>query len=162
MSTPLESRTDLLAALRRDRDRSIALLSRLSQEDLQRPFTPEGWSVKDFLAHMAHWKNATHAAIVAYVHDQPLPPTLPSGDAGNAEQYKIEAARSLQDILAYWESAHTHLQHIVQDELDDTRLAEEVPAPWSETAAYPICVLIAEMYEHDAEHFDLIEQHFPA
>ena len=157
MSTPLPTQESLLESLKRDSDRFNILASRLSEKQQLAPISPEGWSVKDFLAHMAHWKAVTHALLVAYTHDQPLPDVTPSGDEANAEMYKQDSTRSLQDVHAYWKDFHTHLLHLVIDELDDKRLAETVRPPWGGDEE-AICVIVAEIIEHDREHFLLIER----
>ncbi|HZR41749.1 MAG TPA: DinB family protein [Ktedonobacteraceae bacterium] len=160
MATSLPTRDMLLVSLRADQDRFNALVGLLSDADQEKAFTPEGWSVKDFLSHMTHWKRATHALLVAYFHDQPLPAAIPEGDEVNAQQRQQDAARPLADVQAAWEEVHERLQRLVRDEADDTRLADEVRLPWSDTEERPICLLIRSMCNHDAEHFTLIEHHF--
>jgi len=157
MATPLPTQESLLESLQRDSDRFDILASRLSEEQQLAPISPEGWSVKDFLAHMAHWKAMMHALLVAYTHDQPLPDVTPSGDEVNAEMRQQDAARSLQDVHTYWKDFHTHLLHLMVDELDDKRLAEKVRPPWGGDEE-AICVIVAEIIEHDREHFLLIER----
>lgn len=159
MATTHPTQQQLLDMLQRDHARFTRLIQRLNEEEQQTPFTPEGWSVRDFLAHMAHWKDATHRLMVAYTHDQPLPPATPSGDAANAEDREMNTARSLPQIRNDWETEHTRLQHLVVDELDDTRLQERVRVPWGEREAR-ICTIIAQICEHDNEHFDLIDQYY--
>ena len=161
MSTPLPTQTSLLESLKHDEDRFNLLVSRLSEEQQLQPVTAEGWSVKDFLAHMAHWKAATHAILVAYTHDQPLPDVTPSGDEANAEMRQQDASRSLQEVQDYWMASHKHFVHLVADELDDTRLSEKVRAPWGDDEEM-MCVMLAEICEHDREHFLLIERHVEA
>lgn len=73
MTASPHTRATLLALLQQDHDRFTALTSRLSADEQQRPVTPEGWSAKDFLAHMTFWKQKTHALVVAYLHDQVEP-----------------------------------------------------------------------------------------
>ena len=161
MTSAQHTQSDILAILQRDHERFTALINQLSEEELQKPFTPEGWAIKDFLDHMTHWKKAAHALVVAFLHDQPLPPVVSSGDAENEEQRRRCAAVSVQDILADWKETHTHLRHTVIDELDEQRLLmEKIRVPWDKEVTEPIGTLIADMCEHDAEHFDLIEQHF--
>ncbi len=158
MPTPLPTQSSLLESLKRDQERFNILVNRLSEEQQLQPITPEGWSVKDFLAHMAHWKATTHALLVAYTHDQPLPPVTLSGDEINAEMRQQDASRTLQDVHNYWAEKHSYLLHIITNELDDTRLSEEIRPPWG-GEEQPICVIIAEICEHDREHFLLIERH---
>ena len=136
------------------------LLHHLTDEDQQTAFTPEEWSVKDFLAHMSHWKAATHKLIVAYTRDQPLPPQTLSGDHANAEARELDKSLSLPQVRNYWEEMHLMITHLISDELDDKKLLEEVPPPWDQSTSEPISAIVASTCEHDNEHFELIEQYF--
>ncbi|MDQ2716526.1 MAG: DinB family protein [Chloroflexota bacterium] len=150
----------LLDALQDDYGRFQRLINHLTEEQQQEAITPEGWSFKDFLAHMSHWKAATHKLIVAYTHDQPLPPITPSGDEANAEARDMDRELSLPQVRNYWEETHMHLTHVVADELDDEHIKEKVRPPWDADSTEQLGSLVAEMCEHDAEHFELIEQYF--
>lgn len=150
----------LAESLRQDQKHFDLVTQTLSETDQITPFTQEGWSVKDFLAHMAHWKQAAHAFLVAFVHDQPLPPFVESSDRANARQQQIYASLSLQEAQSFWQETHTHMLHLVVDELDENRLTEEVHVPWDEEGTEQACGLVAEMCGHDVEHFELIEGHF--
>ncbi len=160
MATQLPTQQGLLDSLQDDHACFQKLINHLNDEEQQTAITPEGWSVKDFLSHMSHWKAATHKVIVAYTHDQPPPPVTPSGDEANAEARKMDQALSLPEVRNYWEETHMHLTHLVSDELDDKKLQEEVCPPWDEDTTEPLCTMVASMCEHDAEHFELIEQYF--
>lgn len=160
MATPLSTQQGLLDSLQDDRARFQKLITRLNDEEQQTAITPEGWSVKDFLAHMSHWKAATQKVIVAYTRDQPLPPVMPSGDEANAEAREMDKELSLPQVRNYWEETHMHFIHLVADELDDKKLQEEVRSPWDEHTSEPLCTMVASICEHDAEHFELIEQYF--
>ena len=146
--------------LQEDYARYQKIILHLNDEEQQTAFTPEGWSVKDFLSHMSHWAAATHKVLVAYVHDQPLPPAIPSGNKANAIARETYKELSLPQVRNYWEETHMHLTHLVADELDDKKSQEETRPPWSENTTEPLCTQIASVCEHDAEHFELIEQYF--
>jgi len=60
-------------------------------------------------------------------------------------------------LFENWKEYHTHFVHLVADELDDKRLTETVRPPWGGDE-HEICVVIAEIIEHDREHFLLIER----
>ena len=109
---------------------------------------------------MSHWKAATQKLIVAYTHDQPLPPAMPFGDQANMEAREIDKALSLPQVRNYWEETNMHLIHLIADVLDDEKLKEKVRPPWDDDPPMPICTIIAYICEHDAEHFELIEQYF--
>ncbi len=160
LATPLLTQQGLLDSLQDDHARFQRLIPHLSDEEQQIAITPEGWSVKDFLSHMSHWKAATRMLIVAYMHDQPLPPVTPSGDEANAEAREMDKALSLPAVRNYWEETHMHLTRLVADELDDKKLQEEVRLPWDEHATDSLCSIVASTCEHDEEHFALIEQYF--
>jgi hypothetical protein len=159
LATQFPTQQSLLDAFEEDAARFQRMIMALDDEQQQVAFTPEGWSVKDFLAHMSHWKAATHKVLVAYTHDQPLPPVMPSGDEANAEAREVDKALSLPQVRNYWEETNTHLLHLIADELDDERLKEEVRSPWDDNPM-PICTILADICEHDGEHFELIEQYF--
>ena len=160
MATQLPTQQGLLDSLQEDLARFQNLITQLNEEQQQVAITPEGWSVKDFLSHMSHWKAATQKLVVAYTHDQPLPSVTPSGDEANAEAREMDKSLSLPQVRNYWEETHEHFTHLVADELNDERLQEEVRPPWDEDTTEPICATLASICEHDAEHFALIEQYF--
>ncbi len=151
---------EILDALQEDLARFQQLIIRLDDEQQQIAITPEGWSVRDFLAHMSHWKAATQKLLVAYTHDQPLPPVMPSGDEANEEARQMDKSLSLPQVRNYWEETHERFTHLVADNLDDRTLQQEVRPPWDEDTTEPICTMIASICEHDDEHFALIEQYF--
>ena len=160
LATPLSTQQGLLDSLQDDRARFQRLITRLNDEEQQIAITPEGWSVKDFLAHMSHWKAATQKLLVAYTHDQPLPPVMPSGDEADEDARQMDKSLSLPQVRNYWEETHKHFTHLVADNLDDKTLQEELRPPWNGDTTEPICTIVASICEHDAEHFALIEQYF--
>ena len=160
MATERPVQQGILDSFQQDHARFQRLVNQLSDEEQQVAITPEGWSARDFLAHMTHWKAATLKLIVAYTHDQPLPPVMPSGDEANAEARAMDKGLSLPQVRNNWEETHLSFTHLVADELDDERLQDEVRPPWDEYPAEPLCTIVASICEHDAEHFELIEQYF--
>lgn len=151
-------RDNLLQDLQSNLDHFAHITSDLSAAEQVTPFTDEGWSIKDFLAHTAHWKKAAHALLVAYLHDQPLPPPEPSGDEANEVQRLRHASFSLREVQADWQANNTHLKHLIVDELDEQHLAKEVRVPWDAVDSASIYSILNDICEHDIEHFDFIEQ----
>lgn len=160
MAMQRPTQQEILDALQEDLARFQKLIIRLNDEQQQMAITPEGWSVRDFLAHMSHWKAATQKLLVAYTHDQPLLPVMPSGDEANEEARQMDKSLSLPQVRNYWEETHERFTHLVADNLDDRKLQEEVRPPWDENTTQPICTIVASICEHDNEHFTLIEQYF--
>ncbi len=159
MATQRPTQQGLLDQLQDDHALFQKLIGQISDEDQQIAITPAGWSVKDLLSHTSHVKAATQKVIVAYTHDQPLPPVQPWSDEAFEEARQLDKEMSLPDVRNYWETTHTHLIHITADELNDERLLEEVRSPWSEDTAV-LYTLVTSVLSHDAEHFELIEQYF--
>ncbi len=151
---------DLLDELQDDHALFQKLISHISDEEQQTAITPEGWSVKDLLSHMSHVKAVVQKLLVAYTHDQPLPPVMPSSDEAFEEARQMDKEMSLPDVRNYWEETHMHLTHVVTDELDDKKLQEEVRSPWSEDTTEVLCTLVDSVCAHDAKHMELIEQYF--
>lgn len=160
MAKQLPTQQGILDSLQNDLERFRTIINRLNEEQQQIAITPQGWSVKDFLAHTAHWKAATHKLLVAYTHDQPLPPPTPSGDTANAEARAQDKTMSLPQVRTYWEEVHQHMIHLVADDLNDKKLTEATRPPWSDTDTMPICEIVIDICAHDAEHLELIEQYF--
>jgi len=121
LTTQQLTQQELLDLLQEYNARYQKVILHLNDEEQQTAFTPEGWSVKDFLSHMSHWTAATHKVLVAYVHDQPLPPAIASGDEANAKVRETAQELSLPQVRNYWEETHMHLTHLVADELDDKK-----------------------------------------
>src|SRR5258708_16063851 len=117
MQSQLPTQQDLLDSFQDDHARFQRLINHLNEEQQQTTITPEGWSAKDFLSHMTHWKAATQKLIIAYTHYQPLPPPVPSGNKANAEAREIDRELSLPEVRNYWEETHMHLTHLIADEL---------------------------------------------
>jgi hypothetical protein len=160
LTTQRPTQQGLLDSFQDDHARFLKLINRLNEEQQQIAFTREGWSVKDFLSHMSHWKAATQKLIVAYTHDQPLPPVTPPGDEANAQAREMDKELSLPEVRNYWEETQMHFTHLIADVLNDNKLQEEVRLPWDEGVTEPLCSIVASICEHDAEHFELIEQYF--
>ncbi|HYT37406.1 MAG TPA: DinB family protein [Ktedonobacteraceae bacterium] len=160
MTTQQPTQQDFLDAFQNNHAHFLKLINRLNEEQQQIAFTPSGWSVKDFLSHMSHWKAATLKLIVAYTHYQPLPPVTPSGDAANAEAREMDKELPLPKVRNYWEETHMHFTHVISDVLDDNKLQEEVRPPWDEGVTESLCSIVASICDHDEEHFELIEQYF--
>ena len=160
MAKQLSTQRDFLDVLENDHARFHKLINRLNDEEQQTAFTPEGWSFKDFLSHMSYWREATKLVIVAYTHDQPLPPVASSGDEANEVVREMNKALSLPQVRNYWEETHIQLTHVVADELKDEKLQDEVRPPWDEHTTESLSSMVASICEHDMEHFELIEQYF--
>ncbi len=112
-------------------------IARLGPEALERP-TPAGWTVKEMLAHMAFWEEATEPVIVGMFRGQSLPADWafgsgythesgqwPRADVHNAREATWARERSSPEVLARLDAAHATALRITRsltdDELQDGR-----------------------------------------
>jgi hypothetical protein len=126
---------------------------------------PDGWSVKDHLAHISAWDEGTAAAL----QGKPRYPALGvdeetylrGWDAINAVIYEINRDRPLVDVLADWQATHRHLLAEL-DRVDDDRLRrrydEFVPDDRLVDGKVPMLRRVSGgTHEHYDEHYEWIE-----
>ncbi len=100
-------KAELLAWIRAERALLDQTLGRLTEEQMLKP-GPEGWSVKDHLAHIALWDDlrASEVARISAGHDSAWRMTDEQGEAYNALGYALRRALSLEQVR--WELATSH------------------------------------------------------
>ncbi len=160
MVTSSSYQETLLDLLQQSHDRFVVQMGKLSDQDKLRPFTYEGWSIKDFVSHLSYWKQGVCDSISAYLRGEPFPPALPDGDTANEVQRQLHHQETLASIFQEWQTVHSRLYHLVQHELKESQLSQPIRPPWNEHDLQPIGKLVEEIYNHDMEHFDLVEDHF--
>src|SRR5689334_11263474 len=91
------------------------LLSTLSDEQLTTPGGPDGWSVKDHLAHLASWE-AGIAALLRHENrweamglEKDVIAKTENVDQMNTLVYQNSKTRSLAEVRAAFEDAHKQL-----------------------------------------------------
>lgn len=146
-------KTDIIADLRAARAQFLRAIEGLSEEQMYQAGAVGYWSVKDVLAHLVSWEAELITALAkldAY-RTQPLPIVqIEDIDAWNAEQYHINAPRSLQSVQADFRNVHKQLIQAVEA-LDDRTLDDNRLFAWME--GEPLSYLIAENATwHEEEH----------
>lgn len=127
---PPRDKADLLAGIHRAWLALEQTVGQLGEEAMVRP-GPDGWSVKDHLAHISAWDEAVAVALLG----KPRHPALgvdeetyvQGWDAINAAIYAISAPRPLVDVLADWQATHRHLLAALDGVSD-----EELRRPYAE------------------------------
>lgn len=107
--TPVK--TMVLALLRQARAEELDLLSTLTDAERAASGTPDRWSAKDSVAHIAAWRQR-HAEKLATTLRGETPPTWTNMDlvnALNAERYPQHASEPWPAVAAYSERAYTSL-----------------------------------------------------
>ena len=107
--TPMK--TMVLELLREARAQELAQLARLSESERVATGTPERWSARDNVAHIAAWRER-HAEKLATTLRGDTPPIWTNMDhvnALNAAQFPLHASESWPVIAAFSERAYTAL-----------------------------------------------------
>jgi rhodanese-related sulfurtransferase len=130
----------MLALLRRTREQQRALADELADAERIGEGTPERWSFKDLIAHMAAWKQR-HAEKLAAAARGEVPPEwtdMELVDRLNAESYAADRARSWPDVQKQAERACAALieqvERMSEAELTNPRRYDwQAGALWKET-----------------------------
>jgi len=155
----VQTKADFMEHLTADRQALEEVISGRSAEELTRP-GPEGWSVKDHLAHIAAWERSglallageNRAAAVGIsdelYNDEDV-------NASNEAVRKVDADRSLEDVLAEFRRVRAETITAVTALTD-----EDLRKPYSfyqptdpDNDQTPVIQALAEnSTEHDREH----------
>jgi uncharacterized damage-inducible protein DinB len=161
----VRTKADFLQHLTADRQALEAVINPRSEAELTKP-GPEGWSVKDHLAHIAAWERSGLALLKggnrpAAVGISPELWASDDGDAQNEAVRKADVDRSLADVLAEFRRVRAETITAVSALSD-----EDLQRPYSyyqpndpENIQTPvISSLIANSTEHDLEHTEWIKE----
>ncbi len=153
-------RSEVTAAIDRERDRLVATVGRLGEERATAPVIGE-WSARDVLAHCVYWQG-----MLARMMRSSLPPPtwIPRWQSEDqigtdelnrltVEHYRtVPLARALEDFRFT-----AGLVRAIVTDMKEENLALEAGAPWE--AGTPVWKAIAgETHEHWKEHADALER----
>ena len=109
-----------------------------------------GWTIKDMLAHMTGWDDATIDSLRAHVVDRP-----PSLDAiRSMDEYNLRTVTSRQDldydhILKEWRLTRQVLRTIIE-QMPEDKFFSPVIVPWGDKAT--VTYLVDMFRDHEEEH----------
>jgi hypothetical protein len=120
------------------------------------PMSPT-WTIKEVVAHIAGWDDATIEMLRAHVTNKPLDaPKWISIDHCNAQSVDTRRALSYEQTVNEWELTRTQLKNMIDD-----MPVEKVPEPleflWGQSGT--VAQLIAIMAHHEADHAVKVERH---
>lgn len=142
----LDARDQLLHDLDAARAQTLALLDTL--EAASEPYP--GWTVKEFLAHLTGWDDATTAALRAHAEGkEPDMPAYRGIDFYNAETVSTRAALDYPHVKKEWQAARELLKGTLRD-LPAARFTVPVVFPWGPTGS--VSTLVEIMIHHEHEH----------
>ncbi len=125
---------------------------------------PEGWSIKDHLAHivtweqlslLAHFRKQSFAEAAGLSSDEAAALAQQGTDAMNAFFFERNRNRSLDEVLAAFHSSYNEVQTIIAG-LDDAALA--APSnPYAPEAGSLVSLILSDTHDHYQGHTPLIE-----
>jgi hypothetical protein len=109
-----------------------------------------GWTIKELLAHLAGWDDATIAALKAFTSGGAPPVPAARGlDVYNAETVAERATLDYEHIVKEWEWVREQLL-VLLDEMPSENLEMKIVTPWGRSTT--VARLVAIMAEHEEEH----------
>jgi len=122
--------------------------------DVHMQIYPE-WTIKEVLAHLAGWDDATIMALRAFVaHDPPAVPAIKGIDPYNSQTVAERAELGYEQIVSEWELIREQLIKVLEN-LPDEKLPATIVSPWGPSMT--VTDLINIMIEHEEEHAEVIK-----
>jgi hypothetical protein len=136
------------------------LLAPLDQTQMTTEGIITNWSIKDILAHIAAWHHRLlawlHAAIQNEAPTISGPDSVEEMDMLNAQFYKENKSRPLDEVLTDFRTTHQQIMDIVQAMPEDD-LTNPDRFAWAK--GEPLWHVIAgDTYEHYQEHIKQIQE----
>ncbi len=114
------------------------------------------WTIKEMLAHLAGWDDATIATLRAFSAGQPTPLLALRGiDAYNAQTVAERADLKYEQTVQEWELVREQLKAILND-LPAERLGDKIVSPWGPITT--VARLIAIIADHEEEHAVVVQE----
>ena len=114
------------------------------------------WTVKELLAHLAGWDDATILALQALQAGNEPPLLAMRGiDFYNAQTVAERAELNYDQIVKEWEMVREQLVKLL-NELPDELISKRAVTPWG--AIMPVASLVQIMIDHEEEHAEVVEE----
>jgi len=147
------SKTEILKALKDGRVQFLSTIEGLSEEDMQRPTSMSGWSIKDILVHLTMWE--AELVKLLWQASQGIKPETAhfykeSINEINQKWHEENLSRSLIRVLDDFKGVRKqtirHLEVFTEDELGNSERF-----PWLNGLSLGEKVA-SSSYKHEAEH----------
>ena len=143
---PVQDRDFLLHRMDETRSKIEELLPQI---DPQKEIYP-GWTIRDMLAHMTGWDDATIDSMRAHMFEQPPSvPAIRSLDEYNAHTVSSREDLDYERVLKEWRLTRLVLRSIIE-ELPEDKFFSPVIVPWGEKAT--VTYLVDMFRDHEEEH----------
>lgn len=142
----MPDKTELMQEFHRVRD---DLRSLLPGVDVHQRIYPS-WTLKELLAHLTGWDDATIAALQALKARQATPLLASRGiDAYNAQTVAERTGLTHEQIVREWELVHDQVKAMLE-EMEPETLDQEIVSPWGKPMT--VAQLLWVMIDHEQEH----------
>lgn len=119
-----------------------------------------GWTLKEFLAHLTGWDEATIGSLRAHLSgNEPGTPAYRGIDHYNAQSVEERVALDYKQVYAEWEMARKTLKEVVA-RVTEEKFNQKLLMPWAQTGTVKLLVeiMIHHAYEHAEDLHKLIGQ----
>ena len=157
------TKAELLHFMAAERSALEAALGRLSDAELHAPALPGEWSVKDAMAHIAHWELRVVERLQTCARGETPVRRTVSIDELNQAVYEENLGKPLTEVRQAFEDAHlTLLQEVERLSEADLFDAARRAAVMGDDRTPVWDRISAESYLHYEEHRLALEAAFPA
>ncbi len=162
------NKQEVLAEIERSHQDMVRLLAALSDEDKTAPILPDGWSVKDSLAHLVEWEKMTLDWLARSLEGEPVKRFIPGFeyeieaqreavmDALNRHLFEQNRDRALDDVLREFRAAHRVMLEFVA-QMDERDLFDPNRFAWR-NGSPAVEMIGGNTYWHYDEHREWILQ----
>lgn len=160
-----QNKSELISQIERSRGALLDLVHRFSEAQRVLP-GPNGWSIKDHLAHLAAWE----AGMAARILDRPRWEAMglskedligKNVEEINEKIFKRYKDTPLEQVEAFFDLAH-QLMLAALEQTRDKDLSKRYPTRSDPTEGATLLSFIAgDTYEHYREHVEWIRPHLP-
>jgi DinB superfamily len=127
----------------------------LDEIDARVKIYPE-WTIKELLAHLAGWDDATILSLQAFEKGEATPLLAMRGiDFYNAQTVGERTELDLSQIIREWEMVREQLLAILAA-MPEEKLSEKIVSPWGPT--FTVARLVQIMADHEEEHAMAIQE----
>ncbi len=115
-----------------------------------------GWTIKEMLAHMTGWDDATIDSLRAHVVDRPPSvPAIRSLDEYNLSTVSTRKELNYDQVLKEWRLTRQVLRTIIE-QMPAEKFLQPLVVPWGEKTT--VTAMMDMFREHDEEHLhDILE-----
>ncbi len=148
----MDEKDHLIEELDKSRRLFQALVDKMDREAIIYPL----WTIKQVLAHLTGWDDATTSSLRAHAGGQdPATPAVEGIDFYNAHSVSTREELDYDHTYREWKLAREELKTAIRN-LPPEKFKQKLIYPWGGLGT--VSKLVAIMYDHEAEHAEEIEK----